>query len=104
MDFNIYYDDHPSYSSGRPNFKIHILNSDNEMIKFIGYSDSWFNNFSVDLDELKTAGQNISDVTYKIVVNVFEAEEEEPLEDSDEDSDNDSDKDSDENSDEDSDY
>ena len=68
------------------------------MIKFT-YRDSWFNNFPVDLDELKTPGQNISDVTYKIVVNVFEAEEEEPLEDSDEDSDNDSDKDSDEDSD-----
>ena len=98
VNFNFWFMDHPNWEPC-PGFEIFIINSKNETIKSF-YEYDWENQFSINLDQFKIAGQKISDVTYKIVVNLFEQEEEEPLEDSDEDSD----KDSDENSDEDSDY
>ena len=102
LKFSFCYQDHPTWAPG-PGFEVFIINSDNENIETAKMYECRDNILSIDHDRLKTAGQKISDVTYRAVVNVFELNED-GEEDLDEDSDENSDKDSDENPDEDSDY
>ena len=86
-----------------PGFEVFIINSDNEIIETIKTYQCRNNYFSIDHDRLKKAGQKLSDVTYRVVMNVFQ-QNENGEEDSDEDSEEQSEEISDKDSDEDSDY
>ena len=86
-----------------PGFEIFVFNS-THMIKTFKTAE-WYNCFSVDLDGIKAPEQKISDVTYKVVVNLFELNQDGYDEfEFDDDSDEKSTGDSDKNSEEDSDY
>ena len=64
-----------------PGFEIFVINSDNEIIENAKRYGMWDINFRIDLDRLKLAGQEISDVSYRVAINVFPQDNEDDFED-----------------------